>query len=140
MDSHSHPIRVLVRPPAALPPQPPPPPPPQTVDAHHPPKNGVVVVGFIGRRHHDVAHLINKIVDCHVFGSGNSDTQFPFEPDPEMSKWFESRKLSFYHDGDQGILYLQYSDSRVGFEPVYEDPEFGDLQGLLFMFSVSFVL
>lgn len=100
-----------------------------------------------------MAHLINKIIDSKVFGSGNLDTPFRFEPDkinPEVSKWFKSRNLSFYHDGDQGILYLQFSlvncpvteevssDGRFGFESVFEDQEFGDLQGLIFMFSVSF--
>ncbi|KAL6506418.1 hypothetical protein OROGR_024599 [Orobanche gracilis] len=148
MENHSHPIRVLVRPPPvpALPPQPPPTPP----DPILPPKNGLVIVGFIGKRHHEVAHLINKIIDSHVFGSGNLDTQFHFELDqinPEMSKWFKSRKLSFYHDEDKGILYLQFSsfrcpvndrgflESRLGFESLSDEQELGDLQGLIFMFS-----
>ncbi|KAL0436371.1 UNVERIFIED_CONTAM: hypothetical protein Sradi_0345000 [Sesamum radiatum] len=139
----THSIRVLVRPPPApthpLPPQPPPPSPP---DPSPPPKNGVVVVGFIGRRHHDVSHLINKIVDSKIFGSGNLDTPFRFEPDkinPETRRWFESRKLSFYHDEEQGILYLQFSSvrcpvtgeglSETRFESVLEEQEFGDLQG-----------
>ncbi|KAL0390055.1 UNVERIFIED_CONTAM: hypothetical protein Scaly_0362600 [Sesamum calycinum] len=112
------------------------------------PKNGVVVVGFIGRRHHDVSHLINKIIDSKIFGSGSLDTPFRFEPDkinPETRKWFESRKLSFYHDEEQRILYLQFSSVRcpateeglpeTRFESVMEEQEFGDLQGLLFMFS-----
>ncbi|KAL6508768.1 hypothetical protein OROHE_021327 [Orobanche hederae] len=148
MENHSHPIRVLVRPPPvpSLPPQPAPTPP----DPFLPPKDGVVIVGFIGKRHHDVAHIINKIIDSHVFGSGNLDTQFRFEPDqinPEMSEWFESRKLSFYHDEDKGILYLQFSsfrcpvtdgdflESRFGFESFSDEQELGDLQGLIFMFS-----
>ncbi|KAK6163427.1 hypothetical protein DH2020_000291 [Rehmannia glutinosa] len=154
MGTHSQSVRVLVRPPPvpapapSLPPQPPPPPPP---DPYSHPKNGVVCVGFIGRRHHDVAYLINKIVDSHVFGSGNLDTPFRVEPDkmnPEISKWFASRNLSFYHDEDQAILYLQFSsvccpvtdegssETRFGFESVFEDQEFGDLQGLMFMFSL----
>ncbi|KAK4409005.1 protein SMG8 [Sesamum angolense] len=150
MEPNSHSIRVLVRPPPAptqpLPPQPPPPSPP---DPSLPPKNGVVVVGFIGRRHHDVSHLINKIIDSKIFGSGSLDTPFRFEPDkinPETRKWFESRKLSFYHDEEQRILYLQFSSvrcpateeglSETRFESVMEEQEFGDLQGLLFMFSL----
>ncbi|PIN04293.1 hypothetical protein CDL12_23164 [Handroanthus impetiginosus] len=156
METHSHPIRVLVRPPPspslALPPQAPPPPPP---DPAPPPKNGVVVVGFIGKRHLDVAHFINKIIDSHVFGSGNLDSSFSFEPDkinPDMNKWFENRKLSFYHDEDQGILYLQFSsvrcpvaeegspDTRFGHESVFKEQELGDLQGLLFMFSVCHII
>ncbi|KAK4440679.1 protein SMG8 [Sesamum alatum] len=151
MEPNSHSIRVLVRPPPApthpLPPQPPPP------DPSPPPKNGVVVVGFIGRRHHDVSHLINKVIDSKVFGSGNLDTPFRFEPDkinPETREWFESRKLSFYHDEEQGILYLQFSSvrcpvteeglSETRFESVLEEQEFGDLQGLLFMFSVCHII
>lgn len=153
MDTHSHSIRVLVRPPPApthpLPPQPPPPP-----DSSPPHKNGVVVVGFIGKRHHDVAHLINKLIDYNVFGSGNLDTPFRLQPDkiyPEVTEWFKSRNLSYYHDEEQGILYLQFSmcdclfaeevsaRGRIGFESVLEDQDFGDLQGLIFMFSVSFL-
>lgn len=158
METHSHSIRVLVRPPPALtvplPPQPPLPTPPPPPDPYPPPKNGVVVVGFIGKRHHDVAHLMNKIIDARVFGSGNLDTPFRLEPDKinqDMSKWFESRKLSFYHDVDEGFLYLQFSsvrcpvidegslEPRFGLESVFEDQELGDLQGLVFMFSVSFI-
>ncbi|KAL0460130.1 UNVERIFIED_CONTAM: hypothetical protein Slati_0640200 [Sesamum latifolium] len=147
MEPNSHSIRV------AYPPPPPQPPPPSPPDPSPPPKNGVVVVGFIGRRHHDVSHLINKIADSKIFGSGNLDTPFRFEPDkinPETRRWFESRKLSFYHDEEQGILYLQFSSvrcpvteeglSETGFESVMEEQEFGDLQGLLFMFSCEFEL
>lgn len=89
-----------------------------------------------------------------MFGSGKLDTPFRFEPDkidPEMRKWFESRNLSFYHDEDQGILYLQLSlvnsiateevlsEGRLGFESVLEDRELEDLKGLIFMFTVSFI-
>ncbi|EYU37030.1 hypothetical protein MIMGU_mgv1a023242mg [Erythranthe guttata] len=162
METHSRSIRVLVRPPPnpshPLPPQPPPPPPPPLpppADPYSTPKNGVVVVGFIGKRHHDVAHLMNKIIDSRVFGSGNLDTPFRFEPDkinPDMGKWLQSRKLSFYHDVDQGILYLQFSsagcpvagegpsETRFGFESVFDDQEFGDLKGLIFMFSVCHII
>ncbi|XP_057804529.1 uncharacterized protein LOC131019918 [Salvia miltiorrhiza] len=147
METQSHSIRVLVRPPpppAPLPPQPPPTPPP-----------GVVVVGFIGRRHHDVAHLINKIADSYAFGSGGLDTPLRFEPeriDSEMRRWFESRNLSFYHDQDKGILYLQFSmldctvaeamlsEGRMGFESVLEDRELGDLKGFIFMFTVCHIV
>ncbi|KAL8501309.1 hypothetical protein ACS0TY_020742 [Phlomoides rotata] len=150
MDTHSHSIRVLVRPPPT-PTHPPPLQPPPPPDPSSPRKNGVVVVGFIGKRHHDIAHLINKLIDSNVFGSGNLDTPFRVEPDkiyPEMSEWFKSRNLSYYHVEEQGILYLQFSlgdclfaaevpaEGRIGFESVLEDQEFGDLQGLIFMFSV----
>ncbi|GER39701.1 protein SMG8 [Striga asiatica] len=159
METHSHSIRVLAHPPpvpgsgANLPPQSPPPPP--AADTNSFPRNGVVVVGFIGRRHHDVAHLINKVIDSHVFGSGNLASSFRLEPDKidlEMGKWFDSRRLSFYHDEDRGILYLQLSslrcptigdgslETRVALEPVFEEQELGELQGLIFMFSVSHIL
>ncbi|KAL3849568.1 hypothetical protein ACJIZ3_011450 [Penstemon smallii] len=133
MENHTNSMRVLVRPP-------PPDPSPS-------PQNGVVVVGFIGNRHDDVAHLMNKIIDSNVFGSGNLDTPLRFE-EPDIVKWFEKRKLSFYHDEEKGILYLQFSMARtfpvnaVGsqFESVLEEQELGDLQGLLFMFSVCHVI
>ncbi|KAL1557700.1 hypothetical protein AAHA92_08250 [Salvia divinorum] len=156
METHSQSIRVLVRPPPPpapthpLPPQPPPPP-----DASPPTKSGVVVVGFVGRRHHEVAHLINKIVDSYAFGSGGLDAQFRFEPDridSEMRRWLESRNLSFYLDEDKGILYLQFSmvdctvaetmlsEGRMGFESDSEDRELGDLKGLIFMFTVCHIV
>ncbi|XP_041993473.1 uncharacterized protein LOC121744099 [Salvia splendens] len=156
METHSQSIRVLVRPPPSpapthpLPPQPPPPP-----DASPPTKNGVVVVGFVGRRRHEVAHLINKIVDSYAFGSGGLDTPFRFEPDridSEMRIWLESRNLSFYLDEDRGILYLQFSmadctlaeamlsEGRMGLESDLEDRELGDLKGLIFMFTVCHVV
>ncbi|KAL2557434.1 uncharacterized protein Fot_02173 [Forsythia ovata] len=154
MDTHipnpnSQSMRVLIRPPTPTPslsPHPPPPP--------DPPQNGVVVVGFIGRRHQDVAQLMNRIIDSNVFGSGNLDKPFLIEDDKnkaELKKWLESRKLSFYHDEDKGILYLQYSSARCpvmdgslesqsGLDSIFEEQELGDLQGLLFMFSVCHII
>lgn len=102
-----------------------------------------------------MAHLINRVIDSNVFGSGHLDTSFRLEPggiNQEMSRWLDSRKLSYYHDEVQGVLYLQFSSVQcpvneggpsefgIGLESVFEDQEFGDLQGLLFMFSVRFKL
>lgn len=149
-------MRVLVRPPVPIPP--PPSPPPPTPPDPSPPvqpqnsQNGVVVVGFIGKRHYDVTQLINRIVDANVFGSGNCDTPFRIEKqeilNEEIEEWFKGRSISFYFEEEKGILYLQFSsiscpvmegvlESTMGFDSVLEDREFGDLQGMLFMFSVS---
>lgn len=102
-----------------------------------------------------MAHLINRVIDSNVFGSGHLDTSFRLEPggiNQEMSRWLDSRKLSYYHDEVQGVLYLQFSSVQcpvneggpsefgIGLESVFEDQEFGDLQGLLFMFSVCHIL
>lgn len=126
MDNRSHSVRVLVRPPT---------PPPPPISEQPAPRNGVVVVGFIGNRSDDLAHLINKVIDSNVFGSGSLDTSFHFEG-PDIARWFERRKLSFYHDQEKGILFVQFSPTGFGFE----DQELGDLQGWLFMFSVCFLL
>lgn len=95
---------------------------------------------------------MNRIIDSNVFGSGNLDKPFRIEDEKnnaEIKKWLESRKLSFFQDEDKGILYLQFAsarcpvmdgslESQFGLDSVFEDQELGDLQGLLFMFSVSF--
>ncbi|CAA2956349.1 uncharacterized protein LOC111400298 isoform X1 [Olea europaea subsp. europaea] len=157
MDTHipnlkSQSMRVLVRPPNPTPPVSPHPLPPPTPP--DPPQNGVVVVGFIGRRHEDVAQLMNRIIDSNVFGSGNLDKPFRIEDEKnnaEIKKWLESRKLSFFQDEDKGILYLQFAsarcpvmdgslESQFGLDSVFEDQELGDLQGLLFMFSVCHII
>ncbi|EPS67617.1 hypothetical protein M569_07165, partial [Genlisea aurea] len=150
MEAPSRPIRVHVRPPSAptLPSIPP-------VDSSSSTKNGAVVVGFVGKRRHDVAHFINKLIDSHVFGSGKLDEPFPFDAEklsPEMKRWFEGRNLSFYHDAVRGFVYLQFSplfcptvenvvsEETVGFEPIFDEQELADLQGLLFMFSVCHII
>ncbi|KAK1398344.1 Nonsense-mediated mRNA decay factor SMG8 [Heracleum sosnowskyi] len=117
--------------------------------------NGVVVVGFIGRQNCDVGQLINRVLDTNVFGSGNLDRTFGFESggivSEELKDWLKCRKISFFHDEDKGILYLQFSSIRcpvmeefeeggLGFDSVLEEREFGDLQGMLFMFSVCHVI
>lgn len=143
--------RVLIRPPQhpklSIPPNPNPPLPAQS--------NGVVVVGFIGRQNCDVGQFINRILDANVFGSGNLDRAFGFENvgigSEELKDWLKCRKISFFHEEEKGILYLQFSSIRcpvmegfeeggLGFGSVVEEREFGDLQGMLFMFSVSFFL
>lgn len=152
-------MRVLVRPPVPIPP-PPSPPPPIPPDPSPPvqpqtSQNGVVVVGFIGKRHYDVTQLINRIVDANVFGSGNCDTPFRIEKQAILNEgieeWFKCRSISFYFEEEKEILYLQFSsiscpvmegvlESTMGFDSILEDREFGDLQGMLFMFSVCHVI
>ncbi|WOH02081.1 hypothetical protein DCAR_0521469 [Daucus carota subsp. sativus] len=146
--SNPPPKRVLIRPPQhpnlPTPPNPNPPLPAQS--------NGVVVVGFIGRQNCDVGQLINRVLDANVFGSGNLDKTFGVESGgvvtEELKDWLKCRKISFFHDEDKGILYLQFSSIRcpvreefeeggLGFDSVLEEREFGDLQGMLFMFSGS---
>ncbi|KZV39325.1 hypothetical protein F511_23462 [Dorcoceras hygrometricum] len=154
MDTRTPSMRVLVRPTSTppLPPNPrPSPTPPEPTSAS--PQAGITVVGFVGKCREDVALLINKIIDSNVFGSGNLERSFPFEggdSNPEIDKWFRTRRLSFYLN--KGILYLQFSTSsfpltsqevletRPALVSVFEDHELGDLQGLLFMFSVCHVI
>ncbi|KAK4375940.1 hypothetical protein RND71_006617 [Anisodus tanguticus] len=134
-------MRVLI-------PHPPPPPTSQ---------NGVVVVGFIGKHHDDVAYLMNRIIDSNVFGSGGLDRSIFVDDKPEfavtdeMKSWFEYRNISYYNDEEKGILFLQFAsircplmegnlESKMGFDSLLEDYEFGDLQAMLFMFSVCHVV
>ncbi|VFQ67228.1 unnamed protein product [Cuscuta campestris] len=133
-------MRVLIRPPI-------PPPAPASLP---PTLNGVAVVGFIGKRQADVTGLINRIIDSNVFGSGGLDRPFRIENlgiGEEVKSWFRYRDISYYHDNEKGILYLQFSSirfpvmeehmgSRMGFDSILEDYEFGDLQAMLFIFSV----
>ncbi|XP_010243204.1 PREDICTED: uncharacterized protein LOC104587341 [Nelumbo nucifera] len=123
------------------------------------PPEGVVVVGFIGRREDDVIQLINRILDANVFGSGNLDKKLPIrsrnlgeeELGEEVKDWFQRRKISYFHDEEKGIVFLQFSSTRCpvfeevsefssGLDSVLEDREFGDLQGMLVMFSVCHVI
>ncbi|CAL5432227.1 unnamed protein product [Camellia sinensis] len=160
--SSSSPMRVLARPPNPTPPQPTstatltPPIPPSS--SSPPPQNGVVVVGFIGRRRGDVTQLINRILDANVFGSGNFDKNLCFEKvgiGEEVKQWFDCRGISYFHEDEKGILYLQFSSTRCpavedfsdfssssssGFDSLLEEREFGDVQGMLFMFSVCHVV
>lgn len=149
-------MRVLTRPPPS-------PRPTAPVTSHAPPQlsgrgggdGGVVVVGFIGKRHEDVTQIINRIIDDNVFGSGNLDTPFLSGKtdalNEEIQEWFKRRSISYYYEEEKSILYLQFSstsstvveaslDSEMAFDSAMEDYEFGDLQGLLFMFSVCHVV
>ncbi|ESW22138.1 hypothetical protein PHAVU_005G130400 [Phaseolus vulgaris] len=146
------PVRVLIRPPSSpspsssdhTSPAQPQPPLPRASD-------GVVVVGFIARRHDDSAQLLDRVIDSNVFASGNLDAPLLVE-DEEAREWFERRRISYFHDHERGILFLQFSSTRCpaihtatdvappGFDSALEEHEFGDLQGMLFMFSVCHVI
>ncbi|KAK8262610.1 hypothetical protein V6Z12_D13G269800 [Gossypium hirsutum] len=156
MDSPNPPsMRVLTRPPPSPVPtsspssssssNPPPPTPsfPRSLD-------GVVVVGFVSRRPDDSSQLINRVVDSNVFGSGQMDRVLSIDKD-ELKDWFKYRRISYFHEEDKGILFLQFSSngcpvfdgslsSGSDFDGVLEEREFGDLQGLLFMFSVCHII
>lgn len=103
-----------------------------------------------------MSQLINRVVDANVFGSGNADVALGFEKTGEITSeevidWFKQRQISYYHDEAKGVLYLQFCSTRCpvmegfsevpsGFDSVFEKQEFGDLQGMLFMFSVCHVI
>ncbi|XP_020230965.1 uncharacterized protein LOC109811592 isoform X2 [Cajanus cajan] len=147
------PVRVLIRPPSsssssssAAGPSPTPTPPPPL-----PRSDGVVVVGFVARRHDDSAQLLNRVIDSNAFASGNLDTPLLVD-DEEAREWFRRRRISYFHDHDKGILFLQFSSTLCpsihadddaappGFDSAVEEHEFGDLRGMLFMFSVCHVI
>ncbi|XP_048324105.1 uncharacterized protein LOC107410677 isoform X2 [Ziziphus jujuba] len=158
-------MRVLIRPPSSSAPTsssspsqaslPPPIPAnnsdPSSSSSQHRSSDGVVVVGFIGRRLGDTAQLVNRVIDSNVFGSGNRDKSLCIEKE-EVRDWFKWRRISYYHEEQKGILFLQFchnlcpaamdGSAKVGsgFDSVVEEHEFGDLQGLLFMFSVCHVI
>lgn len=103
----------------------------------------VVVVGFIGRRPDDLIQLINRVIDSNVFGSGKLDKKLDVEKE-EVREWFKRRRISYYHEEERGILFLQFSshrgsvfDSEADYDSEIQEHDFGDLQGMLFMFSVS---
>ncbi|KAJ8563501.1 hypothetical protein K7X08_031953 [Anisodus acutangulus] len=153
-------MRVLIRPPIPLshsqtsslphthpPSSTPPPHPPPSTSSDAPAQNGVVAVGFIGKRHDDVAYLMNRIIDSNVFGSGGLDRPIFVDDKPDfsvtddMKSWFECRNISYYNDEEKGILFLQFAsircplmegnlESKMGFDSLLEDYEFGDLQAL----------
>ncbi|KAK9279848.1 hypothetical protein L1049_013530 [Liquidambar formosana] len=170
-------MRVLIRPPSSptpisSSPSPPPPPIPSTTppDPTLPPPNpsslpssslprfpdGVIAVGFIGRRPDDLTQLINRILDSNVFGSGNLDTDWSIEKEglgEEVKSWFKRRRISYYHEEEKGILFLQLcptrcpameegfsEESHSGLDSAVEEHEFGDRQGMLFMFSVCHII
>ncbi|XWS71557.1 hypothetical protein CRYUN_Cryun03dG0148000 [Craigia yunnanensis] len=154
MDSPKPPsVRVLARPPLSpLPTSSSDPTPPLPPSSPSLPRSldGVVVVGFISRRPDDSSQLINRVVDSNVFGSGQIDRVLSLDKD-ELKDWFKYRRISYYHQEDKGILFLQFCSngcpvfdvslsSASDFDGVLEEREFGDLQGLLFMFSVCHII
>ncbi|PON55372.1 Protein SMG [Parasponia andersonii] len=154
--SSSSSVRVLTRPPSSTTlassassstsqTPPPPPPIPTSEPSSSSSSDGVVVVGFIGRRPDITTHLLNRIVDANVFGSGNRDKSIRVEKE-EVRDWFKWRRISYYHEERKGVLFLQFcsnlcpafhgfSEPASGFDFAMEEHEFGDLQGMLFMFS-----
>ncbi|CAM8878721.1 unnamed protein product [Rhodiola kirilowii] len=159
----SSPIRVLARPQSnptlnsSLPSKAPPIPPPVTSEAQQiatrpsfPDK--VVVVGFIGQRSDDVTQLINRILDANVFGSGKVDRSLVLEKDGEVSeelrRWLKWHRISYYHEEERGILFLQFAsvdwlelgEETVEFDSAVEDWELGNYKGMLLMFSVCHVI
>lgn len=71
-----------------------------------------------------------------------------FEIENEIKDWFKDREISYFYDETKGVLYLQFcstncpvmdgfSEVENGFDSGFEKQEFRDLQGMLFMFSVS---
>ncbi|KAG4926960.1 hypothetical protein JHK82_052747 [Glycine max] len=104
--------------------------------------DGVVVIGFIARRHDDSAQLLNRVIDFNAFASGNLDVPLLVD-DEESKEWFERRRMNYFHDHDKGIFSLPLAVSRFtspGFDSAVEEHEFGDLQGMLFMFSAPSAL
>lgn len=144
-------MRVLTRPPASAPMPASAPDAAQSSSSQSKPRSleGVVVVGFVSRSSDHCSQLLNLVLDSNSFGSGNADKLLSVENE-ELIDWFKWRRISYYHEDDKGILYLQFcstrcpvfhcsSDSGLGLDSVLDEREFEDLQGLLFMFSVSFL-
>ncbi|KAJ6984071.1 hypothetical protein NC653_022335 [Populus alba x Populus x berolinensis] len=140
-------MRVLTRPPTPTPTPAPGPtsassssPDPQPSSQSHPRSlEGVVVVGFLSRSPDHSTHLINRILDSNAFGSGHLDKTL-FVDKEEIKDWFKKRKISYYHEEEKGLLFLQFCSIRCpiihGFSNSgLEELEFEELQGLLFMFS-----
>lgn len=103
------------------------------------PANGVVVVGVVGRNLDDVTQLLNRLLDAHIFGSGNRDRElwneesneealqeegmeedvvkgnnridrgFDTGPSRKVAAWMKKRRLSYYADEDKGIVYVQFA-------------------------------
>ncbi|KAI3414323.1 uncharacterized protein J3R85_016426 [Psidium guajava] len=148
---HAPPVRVLTRPPLAPSPVPAPPPPSDPSPPSSPaPSRSIVVVGFIARSADFSAQLLNRVLDLNAFGSGGVDQVLRLGGD-EAKEWFRSRRVSYYYDEERGALYLQFcstccpaahplSAAASGFDSFVEEREFGDLQGLLFMFSVCHII
>ncbi|KAJ0966652.1 hypothetical protein J5N97_023569 [Dioscorea zingiberensis] len=126
---------------------------PPTTPAPSSPSEGVVVVGFVGAP--DAAHLINRILDANVFGSGNLAKDLASNlPEITFRKgWFQRRRISYHHDEEKGLVFLHFSSasslidstrldagSGEGLASVLEEREADDLRGMLLMFLVCHVI
>lgn len=69
----------------------------------------------------------------------------------ELKGWFRRRRISYFHEEERGIIYLlfcssdchlmgEFLEGSSGFRSAVEENEYGDLQGMLFMFSVCHVI
>ncbi|RWR92234.1 hypothetical protein CKAN_02144300 [Cinnamomum micranthum f. kanehirae] len=114
---------------------------------------GVVVVGFIGRSFTQLSHLINRIIDANVFGSGNLDRNLPPHLDDEEKRsWFRMHRISYYYLEEKGIVFLQLSSPQCPLMPssasvakprldsIIDEHDSEDLRGMLLMFSVCHVI
>ncbi|KAK8957220.1 hypothetical protein KSP39_PZI000643 [Platanthera zijinensis] len=123
---------------------------------------GVVAVGFIGSRPSvDLTHLINRLLDDNVFGPGNLDKDLLAHPTPDeiarhKENWFSHRSVTYYHEPEKGMVFLNYSASSplrllqlssstsaeqdAGATSVLEEIEADDLRSMLLMFSVCHVI
>ncbi|XP_042417925.1 uncharacterized protein LOC122006474 [Zingiber officinale] len=124
-----------------------------------PPPEGVVVVGFVGSRSSiESTHLINRILDANVFGSGNLDKDLfasRLKSSRRGEEWFRHRRISYHHEKEKGVVFLQFSSSlsqlslpsasrivegEYASASALEELEADDLRGMLFMFSVCHVI
>lgn len=102
-------------------------------------------MGFVGRRKGYLNQLINRVIDANVFGSGGADVALGFGYE-EIKDWFKDKEVGYYFDEVKGVLYLEMCCNKCpvfdddGFDSGFEKQEFGELQGMLFMFSVCHVV
>ncbi|GLJ06291.1 hypothetical protein SUGI_0035580 [Cryptomeria japonica] len=125
-----------------------------------PPVNGVVVVGVVGRSQDDVTHLLNRLLDAHIFGSGNRDRDLfdldqeaaPEEDEDENEKengikdkkfrfkasarriraaWSNKKRISYYLDEEKGVVYVQYAWGTPHLDLLMEDFSSQDYPSIL---------
>lgn len=100
-----------------------------------------------------MSHLINRIIDANVFGSGNLDRNLPPHLDDEEKRsWFRMHRISYYYFEEKGIVFLQLSSPQCPLMPssasvakprldsIIDEHDSEDLRGMLLMFSVSSLL
>ncbi|KAI6669938.1 hypothetical protein NL676_004823 [Syzygium grande] len=158
---HAPPVRVLTRPPIAPPPpspsDPPPPPPPPPAAA------AAAVLLLVARSFPERRGGRSRRPERRLLVA--APQQGPRSPRLRVGRrrpgpplggdgakeWFGRRRVSYYYDEERGVLYLQFcstscpaalppSEVASGFDSFVEEGEFGDLQGLLFMFSVCHII